>query len=159
MSAAHPDAPPAENTPEAAIRALYHALLESWNRRSAAGMAALFAEAGNTVGFDGSQVDGRSAIEAHLSQVFADHTPPPFLAKVREVRLLTPQVALLRGVVGMVPCGQADLNPDLNAIQTLIATQRSGRWEIDLFQNTPAAYHGRPELQAALTDELRALLE
>jgi hypothetical protein len=68
-------------------------------------------------------------------------------------------VALLRGVVGMIPPGQADLHPDLNAIQTLIATYRAGRWEIDLFQNTPAAYHGRPELQAALTDELRILLE
>src|SRR4051794_563466 len=158
MSAAHVDAPPTDDTPETAVRALYHALLESWNRRSAAGMAALFAEAGNAVGFDGSQVDGSTAIEAHLSQLFADHTPPPFLAKIREVRLLTPQVALLRSVVGMVPCGQHDLNPDLNAIQTLVATYRSGRWEIDLFQNTPAAYHGRPELQAALTEELRARL-
>jgi uncharacterized protein (TIGR02246 family) len=158
MSAGNPGAPEAERTADAAVRALYHELLASWNQRSAAGMAALFAEAGNLVGFDGSQLDGRAAIAAHLRQIFADHTPPPFVAQVREVRFLTPEVALLRGVAGMVPPGQHDLNTDLNAIQTVIATHRDGHWQIELFQNTPAAFHGRPELRQALTDELRALL-
>ena len=158
MSASSSKTRDAELAADADVRALYQELLASWNRRSAAGMAALFAESGNVVGFDGSQVDGRAAIEAHLSQVFADHIPPPFVAQVREVRFLTPQSAILRGVAGMVPPGQQDLNPDLNAIQTVVAAHRDGRWQIELFQNTPAALHGRPELRQALTDELRALL-
>jgi uncharacterized protein (TIGR02246 family) len=144
---------------EADIRALYQQLLDSWNQRSAVAMASLFTEEGHVIGFDGSQVDGRAEIESHLSQIFADHTPPPWVAKVREIRFVTPEVAILRGVVSMIPPGQRDINPDLNAIQTLVAANYAGRWRIELFQNTPAAFHGRPELSHALTEELRALLK
>ena len=38
------------------------------------------------------------------------------------------------------------------------AVKRAGRWRIILFQNTPAQFHGRPELAQQLTDELRELL-
>ena len=38
----------------------------------------------------------------------------------REIRFLSADVALLRAVVGMVPPGQSDLRPELNAIQTLV---------------------------------------
>ena len=31
-------------------------------------------------------------------------------------------------------------------------------WRIALYQNTPAQFHGRPELSRALTEELRQLL-
>ena len=68
-------------------------------------------------------------------------------------------VALLRAVVGMVPPGQSELNPDVNAVQTVVATRRDDDWRITLLQNTPAQYHGRPEAVAALTAELRALLK
>jgi uncharacterized protein (TIGR02246 family) len=69
--------------------------------------------------------------------------------------MLSPDVVLLRAVVGMIPPGQSDLNPDANAVQTLVAARRDGRWRIDLFHNTPAAFHGRPEERQKLTDELR----
>jgi hypothetical protein len=58
----------------------------------------------------------------------------------------------------MVPPGRSDINPAVNAIQLLVASHRDGRWQIELFQNTPAAFHGRPELSAALTEELRSVL-
>jgi len=118
----------------------------------------LFAEVGNVVGFDGSEVNGRAAIEAHLSQIFRDHPTAAYVAKVREVRFLTPEVAVLRGVAGMVSPGQTALHPGVNAIQTLVAARHAGGWKIELFQNTPAAFHGRPELSAALTEELSQLL-
>ena len=35
---------------------------------------------------------------------------------------------------------------------------KGGTWKIALFQNTPAAYHMRPELGKQLTEELRAKL-
>ena len=62
---------------------------------------------------------------------------------------------MLRAVAGMVPAGQDDLLPALNAVQSLVAVQREGQWRIALFQNTPAAFHGRPEAVEALTEELR----
>jgi hypothetical protein len=58
----------------------------------------------------------------------------------------------------MVPPEQRNLNPDVNAIQTLVAVQESDGWRIALLQNTPAQYHGRPEEVEALTAELRELL-
>jgi uncharacterized protein (TIGR02246 family) len=82
----------------------------------------------------------------------------PYVSKVRSVRLLSPDVAMLRAIVGMVPPGQPDLNPAVNAHQTLVATKRDGQWRIVLFQNTPAQFHGRPELVQQLTEELRQLL-
>jgi uncharacterized protein (TIGR02246 family) len=78
---------------------------------------------------------------------------------VRVVKTLGPQAAVLRAVAGMVPPGAADLNPALNAIQSLTAVQQFGQWRIALFQNTPAQFHGRPELVAQLTDELRGKLK
>jgi uncharacterized protein (TIGR02246 family) len=143
---------------EAEISALYEQLLDSWNRRNATEFAALFAEDGNSVGFDGSQLNGRSTIEASLRQIFADHQTAAYVAKIREVRFLTPETAILRGVAGMVPAGRAELNPAVNAVQSLVAVKNAGEWRIALFQNTPAQFHGRPELVQELTEELRGLL-
>ena len=45
---------------------------DAWNRRDAAGMAALFSHDGSLVGFDGSQIDGGpQAVAAHLGPIFA----------------------------------------------------------------------------------------
>lgn len=148
----------APSSDEPHIQALYRALLDSWNRRSASDFAALFAEDANVVGFDGSQIDGRMAIESQIGQIFADHQTAAYVGSIREVRLLRQDVAILRAVVGMVPPGQADINPAVNAIQSLVATKHDGRWRVTLFQNTPAQFHGRPDLVQQLTDELRALL-
>lgn len=142
----------------AAVEALYHGLLEAWNGRNAAALAALFSAEGQLVGFDGSPIDGQRAIEEHLGAVFRDHPTAAYVGKVRGVRFLTPQVAVLRAVAGMIPPGATDLNPAVNAIQTLVAANTAAGWRIELYQNTPAAFHGRPEASEALTAELRALL-
>jgi uncharacterized protein (TIGR02246 family) len=149
---------PAVPDAEAGVRELYAALLEQWNRRDAAGLAGLFTADGHLVGYDGSVVNGRAAIAGHLAPIFADHPTPAYVGKVREVRFLTPDVAVLRAVTGLVPAGTRDLNPDLNAVQSLVAARHGGQWQVELYQNTPAAFHGRPEESAALTAELRALL-
>jgi uncharacterized protein (TIGR02246 family) len=140
---------------EIEVRTLYQQLLDSWNRRNADAFAASFAEDGHVIGFDGSQMSGQAEIASTLRQIFADHLTGTYVSKVREVRLLSPGVALLRAVVGMVPHAQSDIVPALNAIQTLIATKHDDQWRITFFQNTPAQFHGRPELVQQLTDELR----
>jgi uncharacterized protein (TIGR02246 family) len=107
------------------------------------------------VGFDGSQLEGRAAIESEMTRIFANHSTGRYVGIVRQVQFLSPTVAVLRAVAGMVPPGQTDLNPSLNAIQTLIATKHDHSWQVVLYQNTPAAFHGRPEAVKAMTDELR----
>ncbi len=140
------------------VRSLYEKLLDSWNNRNAADFAALFEEHGNCVGFDGSQLDGRAAIESELARIFADHTPARYVARVREVRSLAAEVVLLRAVAGMVPPGKTDLEPSRNAIQSLVINKTGNQWQIAVFQNTPAQFDGRPELAEQLTNELRQML-
>jgi uncharacterized protein (TIGR02246 family) len=140
------------------IATLYRKLLDGWNERDAGAMAALCQEDASFVGFDGSMMNGREEIESSLAQIFADHLTARYVAKVREVRLLTPDVALLRAVAGLIPHGRADLNPVANAVQSLVTVRTWDGWRIALFQNTPAQFHGRPELSQALTDELRRLI-
>jgi uncharacterized protein (TIGR02246 family) len=149
---------PAGAAEEAAVRELFRELLDCWNRRDAAGFAELFEEDGFSVGFDGSQMDGRAEIAAAIGEIFADHVTAAYVGKIRTVRFLAPEVALLRAVSGMVPPGQSDLNPATNTVQSLIAVGRGGRWQIAGYQNTPAQFHGRPWLAEALTDELRQVL-
>jgi hypothetical protein len=43
-------------------------------------------------------------------------------------------------------------------VQVLVAVRRADVWRVAFFQNTPAQFHGRPELAEALTAELRALV-
>ncbi len=144
--------------PAEAATALYHQLIAAWNRRDAHAFAAGFAEGARVVGFDGSEIGGCAQVAAEIGQIFAHHQTGAYVGLVREVHALGADVVLLRAAVGMVPPGQADLNPALNAIQSLVASRREGGWRIELFQNTPAQFHGRPELAEQLTAELRALL-
>jgi uncharacterized protein (TIGR02246 family) len=146
------------STEETAVRALYQQLIAGWNQRSAAAMVEPIAADGEIIGFDGSQVIGREEIAAHVHQIFTDHVTPPYVSKVRQVRFLTPDVAHLRAVAGMVPPGQTDIAPQLNTHHTVIAVKQDGKWRIKLHQNTPAQFHGRPEAVEALTAELRELL-
>jgi uncharacterized protein (TIGR02246 family) len=141
-----------------ATRDLYARFLETWDKRNARDFALLFASDGSLVGFDGSQVNGQLDVGAHLTEVFTHHQTPRYVSIVREVRLLANDVTLLRANTGLIPAGEEDIDPALNAVQSMIAVQKGGSWKIALFQNTPAAYHQRPDLAKQLTEELRAKL-
>jgi uncharacterized protein (TIGR02246 family) len=149
---------PANADADKATRELYERLIEAWNKRNARDYALLFASNGSIVGFDGSQVNGQLEIGAHVSEVFSHHQTASYVTIVREVRPIGGDVTLLRANAGMVPPGKDDLDPELNAVQSMVASRKGGKWEIALFQNTPAAFHGRPELSKKLTEELRAAL-
>jgi uncharacterized protein (TIGR02246 family) len=138
---------------------LYQELLDAWNNRDAAAYARLFSEEGNIIGFDGSTANGRAEIEGHLKPIFADHPTARYVSKVRDVRELSSGTALLRAVASMVPPGKDRLMAERNAIQTLVARQVAGGWRIEMFQNTPARFDGRPEVADRLTRELELELQ
>ena len=152
---AYDDSYPAAAAP---VIELYQGLLSAWNARDAEAYAALVHEKGIVIGFDGSQMTGRNEVESSLRRIFSDHPTAAYVAKIRDVRLLGADVSVLLGLAGMVPPGGSDLDPSKNAIQSLTAQRDAGRWQIATFQNTPAAFHGRPELTQHLTDELRQVL-
>jgi uncharacterized protein (TIGR02246 family) len=136
----------------------YRNLLEAWNHRDADAFASMFTADGSTVGFDGSQMNGRVEIAQTLRAIFADHPTANYVARVREIRTLRPGVTLLRAVAGLVARGVSELSPGLNAIQTVVVVDEEGTPRIALFQNTPAAFHGRPQLAQQITDELTAVV-
>jgi uncharacterized protein (TIGR02246 family) len=141
------------------IRDLYERMIAGWNAADAAAMTRDFAEDGQIIGFDGSEMSGRERIASYLAGIFANHRVASYVTLVREVRELGPDVMLLRAHVGMVPPGKAEINRGTNAVQTLIAVKRGDRWQIALFQNTPAAWHGRDDDANALTAELQAAFD
>ncbi|MGH8978531.1 MAG: SgcJ/EcaC family oxidoreductase, partial [Acidimicrobiia bacterium] len=108
--------------------------------------------------FDGSAIETPSRITQHLAQIFADHTPARYVSKLREIRPLDAGGALLRAVVGMVPPGTDDVEPELNAVQVLVAVRTDAGFRVAHFQNTPARFDGRPDEVASLTDELHTVL-
>jgi uncharacterized protein (TIGR02246 family) len=136
-------------------RELYRQLLEAWDKRNAREFALLFAPDGNIVGFDGTQVFGQAEVGAHLSEIFSHHQTARYVSLVREVRSLSEGATILSAVAGMVPPDKDDINPEVNAVQTLVAVKTGGAWKVALFQNTPAALHGKQDAAKKLTEELR----
>jgi uncharacterized protein (TIGR02246 family) len=144
---------------DSAARRLYRALLDGWNSDDAAAMAAVFAEDGEVIGFDGSTSTGRADIARSLGEVFAHHRTANFVVKVRTVRPLGADAAVLRADAGMVPPGGCHIDPQVTAVQTLVVTRAGESWRVALFQNTPAQLHGRPEEARRLTEELQQVAD
>jgi uncharacterized protein (TIGR02246 family) len=143
---------------EDAVASLYGRLIDGWNARDADAMAAPLAAGGLVVGFDGSEMFGRDEAAAELGRVFADHETATYVTKIRSVKALGSDAALLHAVAGMVPPNGSEIMPDRNAIQTVVAQRADDVWSVVLFQTTPAQFHGRPEETEALTAELSDLL-
>jgi uncharacterized protein (TIGR02246 family) len=91
---------------------VYQHLLESWNQQNAEKYAACFAEEANVIGFDGSQMNGREEIFKQIHGIFAHHQVAAYVSIVREIRLLSPGIVLLRATAGMVPPGKSEIRPE-----------------------------------------------
>jgi uncharacterized protein (TIGR02246 family) len=149
---------PTSSPDDTALRDLYHQLLDAWNRRAPADAAALFLPEGGVIGFDGSEDDGPAQIQSSWTNIFANHQTATYVGKVRTAERIAPDVGLVRAVAGMLPPGGDHINPAVNAHHTLIARKSGGAWKVLLYQNTPAQFHGRPELTEQLTEELQQLV-
>ncbi|GGH79957.1 SgcJ/EcaC family oxidoreductase [Pullulanibacillus pueri] len=137
------------------VERLYQKIIQAWNHRDAQGMAKLFTEDGVQIGFDGSMLTGQKEILDHLNPIFENHPTAPFIVKVKDIKMLGTDVAILRAIAGMIPPGKTEIEPTVNAHQTMVAVKKEIGWRIQLFQNTPAQFHGRPELVEQMTKELR----
>jgi uncharacterized protein (TIGR02246 family) len=138
---------------------VYTRLLEAWNDRNVQAFAALFADDGVAIGFDGSEMRGRAAMTTELTRIFESHQTATYVAIVREVRELSGG-AIVRALAGMVPRGQKELNPATNALQTaVLAAKPGGGLEIALFQNTPTALHEAAALREQYSAELTAVVK
>lgn len=143
---------------ETEVRALYRQIINAWNRRSSHAIADLFDADGVVIQCDGLELKGRAEIMFGHAQLFGEHHTGAFVGKVRSVIFPDADVAVLRASAGMVMPGETDFDSRLNAVQTLVAARHDGRWQVVLFQNTPAQFKDRPGEAAALADELRRQL-
>ncbi|HET9241458.1 MAG TPA: SgcJ/EcaC family oxidoreductase [Oligoflexus sp.] len=141
---------------EAQIEKLYLSMIEGWNQRDAQKLAAAFDDDGMIIGCDGTHHSGAQEIEESIARIFRDHATPPFLIKVKSIRMLTADVAQLEALVGMIPPGKEELDPKLHAFQVMTAVRRTRRWTIKHLQNTPAQLHSQPGALDALSHELLA---
>lgn len=105
-------------------------------------MVACFSEKGLQIGFDGSKVEGKEKILSHLKPIFQDHPTAPFITKIKAIRPLGEDVVILHAIAGMLPPGKNDIEPKVNTHHTLVASKKDNTWKIELFQNTPAQFHG-----------------
>jgi uncharacterized protein (TIGR02246 family) len=147
---------------KAALGALYFQMIDGWNKGSGDAFAAPFAEDGDLVGFDGTHLKGRQEIASFHQRLFDTFVKgSQLVGKVRNVRILTPDVAIMHAVGGTVMAGQSNIEPERNSIHTLVAKRddNNGQWHFIAFQNTRAQYIGRPQEFQALTEELSSELK
>jgi uncharacterized protein (TIGR02246 family) len=142
---------------ESVVRSLYFQMINGWNKGSGDEFAAPFAEDGDLVGFDGMHLRGRQEIASFHQQLFDTFVKGSRLVgKIRNVRFLTPDVAIMHAVGGTIMDGQTDIEPERNSVHTLVAMKgNDSKWRLAAFQNTRAQYIGRPDMSNELTEELR----
>ena len=122
---------------EAAVRGLYQQLMDGWNQGSGAAFAAVFAEDGDLVAFDGTHFKGRREIAPFHQRLFDKWLKGSRLVgQVKDVRLLGPDVAVMHAVGGTVMRGKSEPSPERDSIQTLVATRKACQWRLAAFQNT-----------------------
>jgi len=98
---------PTNPADEAAVRDLYQQLIAGWNRGSGAAFAAVFAEDGDLVAYDGTRFRGRQQIAPFHQELFDKWLQGSRLVgQVEDVRFLSRDVAVMHAVGGTVMRGK-----------------------------------------------------
>jgi uncharacterized protein (TIGR02246 family) len=144
---------------EATIRALYQQKMDGWNAGNGKAFAEPYTEDSDYIGFDGTYLKGRQEISSFHQMLFNKFLKGSRLVgKIRSIRFLTPDIAIVVAVSGTVMAGQSDIDPGRNSVHMLVAIKQNTNWHFAAFQNSRAQFIGRPEQAQALTNELRQLL-
>lgn len=139
--------------------AVYYQLLEAWNKRDAVAFASLFIKEGMATGFDGSMMHGTEEIGQQLKEVFSHHQTARYVAIIRRALSIAPTVFIIQAVAGMIPPGEKEIKSEVNTVQSVVLQHNGSDWMICLLQNTPAAFHERPQDVEQLTGELQEVAD
>lgn len=100
--------------------------MDGWNRGSGDAFAATFTQDGDLVAFDGTHFEGREEIAPFHQELFDKWLKGTRLVgRVKSVRFLSPDVALMHAVGGTVMRGKTRPSPERDSIQTLVAVRRA----------------------------------
>lgn len=98
---------------ETAVRAVYHELMDGWNRGSGENFATDFTKDGDLVAFDGTHFKGRKEIAPFHQQLFDKWLKGTRLVgQVEDLRFLSPDVALMHAMGSTVMRGKSEPSPE-----------------------------------------------
>lgn len=122
---------------EVEIRRLYKQMIDGWNSGSGDTFAAPFTDDSDFIGFDGTLMNGRQQISSFHQMLFDSFVKGSRLVgKVRGIRFVSSDVAIMIAVGGSVMAGQSDIEPERYSIRTLVAIKRDRILQFSAFQNT-----------------------
>jgi uncharacterized protein (TIGR02246 family) len=126
---------------EAAIRTLYQQKIDGWNAGNGKAFAAPYTEDSDYIGFDGTYLKGCQEI-ASLHQMLFDKflKGNRLVGKIRSIRFLTSDIAIVVAVGGTVMAGQSDIDSERNSVHMLVAIKQNANWRFTAFQNSRALY-------------------
>jgi uncharacterized protein (TIGR02246 family) len=131
-------------TEETAVRDVYQRLMAAWNQGSGEAFAAVFADDGHLVGFDGHHFKGRDEIAPFQQELFDKWLKGSRLVgTVQDVRFLGPDVAVMHAVGGTIMRGKSTPAPGRDSVQTLVVTRQGHEWADRRAPEHPAATHRR----------------
>lgn len=131
----------ATQTDHAPIDALLSRLAETWDAGDAAAYADLFTADASYVVFDGTVLNGRTAIEEVHRFLFAgplagSRMGGPGARPSVPVRFVRPDVAIAVVAGGVRPAGAEELTSDRASVVSLVLVEDGDGWRITAFQNT-----------------------
>jgi uncharacterized protein (TIGR02246 family) len=119
------------------LRSLVQRVLAAWERGDGRALAAEFAEDGDVVFLEGSCLQGRAQIEAVMQHLFETTLRGTrCLAQIKALRFVTPEVALIKTLGGVVFSEETVIPVERCSIQTFVAVRIRGTWSLASFQNT-----------------------
>jgi uncharacterized protein (TIGR02246 family) len=119
------------------LQSLLQRVLVAWERGDGRALAAEFADDGDVVFFEGSCLQGRHQIEAVMQHLFETTLRGTrYLAQVKAVRFVTPEVALMQTLGGVVFPEETIIPVERCSIQTFVIVRIRGTWSVASFQNT-----------------------
>jgi uncharacterized protein (TIGR02246 family) len=103
-----------------AIRELYQQMIDGWNAGKGDAFAAPYADDSDFIGFDGTYMKGHQQIASFHQMLFDKFVKGSrLIGKIRSIRFVTEDVAIMIAVGGTVMAGQSDIDPDRNSVHTL----------------------------------------
>jgi uncharacterized protein (TIGR02246 family) len=132
---------------DASVRELYEQLMDAWNRGDGSAFAAVFAEDGDLVAFDGTHFRGREQIAASHQELFDRWMKGTrLIGSVERLRFVSSDVAVMHALGNTIARRRSSPARQRASIQTLVAVRTSVGWRLAAFHNTRVRPIGRGAL-------------
>lgn len=126
-----------ESVDETKLKEMHQRMIEAWNKGSPAGFAAPFAPDADFIGFEGSQLKGRSQIAQFHQMLFETSRQNTTLeGGVHFVRFLSPDIAVIHAWTTSSLPNERNASPSRDSLQLIVATRHGGYWQFDAMQNS-----------------------